>query len=239
MKKLNRKKITFIPKNEYVTEYAPKPEPMSKNLPVWWRKSQPYVGGEKKVVNGQYNETVKKCPGILDLLTTGYMLKTPCDIYIDATGEKVEFQVQELHRQSISMHTRDQVESWDFDRELFMDDIFRIHPMWVVSTPKGYSTLFIHPSFYNDLPFEAVPAIIDTDMYVSDGPFSFRIKRGFKGVIEAGTPIIQCIPYRREEWEAEVLEKPLLKVLNSLGVKLKYKFGGAYKAIMWEKKVFK
>lgn len=237
MKKKNI--ITFIPKNEFVNEYAPKPEPMSKNLPTWWRKSQAYVGGERQVVQGMYNETIKKCPGILDIITTGYVLKTPCDVFIDATGDRVEFQVPSMHRESIGMHSREQVESWDFDREIYMDDIFRIHPMWVVGTQKGISTIFIHPSFQDSLPLTVVPAIIDTDMYISDGPFSFRVKRGFKGVIEKGTPIVQCIPYRREEFEANILEMPDLKALESVGRRLRSKFGGSYKATMWEKKVFK
>jgi len=230
--------ITFIPKNEFVIDYASKPEPMVKNLPSWWRKVHPYVGGEKIVTGGQYNETVKKCPGILDLLSTGYLLKTPCDIYIDATGSKIEYQVHDVHKESVTMHQQEQVEGWDFNRDEWMDDIFRIHPMWVVGTAKGISTLFVQPSFHTSLPFEIVPAIIDTDMYISDGPFSMRIKRGFKGVIEAGTPLVQCIPYRREEWEANILDKPDLKALNRIPHSLRHKFGGAYKKLMWEKKVF-
>lgn len=233
------KKITFIPKNDYVIEYAPKPEPMSKNFPAWWRKSDPYVGGEKKVIRGQYNSTVKKCPGIQDLLTTGYVLKTPCDIYIDTTGEDLIYEVNELHASSIMLHSPEQVTSWEYDKDRFTKDVFRIHPMWVVATEKGYSTLFIHPSFHNTLPFEIIPAIIDTDMYASDGPFSVKLKKGFKGVIEAGTPLVQCIPYKREEFEAVILEKPDLRVLNSILLKIKYKFGNAYKSLMWEKKVFK
>lgn len=236
MKKKNI--ITFIPKDEFAIEYTDSPEPMSKNFPAWWRKQEPYTGGEKRIVKGQYNETVKKCPGILDLLVTGYLLKTPCDIFIDTTGESLKFEVHDLHSQSVTMHSREQVGGWDFDRDIWVDDIFRIHPMWVITTEKGYSTLFIHPSFHNNLPFEIVPAIIDTDMYPSDGPFSLRVKKGFKGVIEAGTPLVQCIPYRREEFEAKILEKPDLKVLTSLQQRLRHKFGGAYKKIMWEKKVF-
>lgn len=234
-----KKKVTFIPKNEYVIEYAPKPEPASKNFPSWWRKSEPYVGGSKKVVKGQYNSTVKKCPGIQDLLTTGYILKTPCDIYIDTTGEDLYYEVNEIHATSIMLHSTEQVTSWEYDTERFTKDVFRIHPMWVVSTEKGYSTLFVHPSFHNTLPFEAVPAIIDTDMYPSDGPFSVKLKKGFKGVIEAGTPLVQCIPYKREEFESVILEKPDIKMFNSIMLKIKYKFGNAYKSIMWEKKVFK
>lgn len=237
--KIKKNIITFIPKNEFVIEYTNAPEPMVKNLPAWWRKVNPYIGGKKNVVNAQYNETIKKCPGILDLLSMGYLLKTPCDIYVDATGEKLTWQVHPVHQESVTLHTREQVEGWDFDRTEWMDDIFRIHPMWVIGTEKGYSTLFIQPSFHTDLPFELVPAIIDTDMYISDGPFSMRIKRGFKGVIEAGTPLVQCIPFKREEFHARILDKPDLTALNSLTWKLRHKFGGAYKKLMWEKKVFK
>jgi len=237
--KRNKNVITFIPKHQFVPAYAPKPDLMSKNLPAWWRKQEPYTGGTKEVFNGQYNETVKKCPGILDLLVSGYLLKTPCDIYVDTTGEEIVFDVATNHRDSVSMHTRQQVSGWTFDRDYYMDDVFRIHPMWVVGTSDGYSTLFVHPSFQDDLPFRVVPAIIDTDKYISDGPFSLLFKKGFKGVIEQGTPLVQCIPYLREEHTMEILDKPDLKKLDSLPKILRSKFGGAYKKFFQTKKVFR
>jgi hypothetical protein len=232
-------KITFIPKDEFTFEYAPLPEPMSKNLPSWWRKTEPFVGGERKLINGQYNETVKKCPGILDQMVTGYMLKFPCDIYVDATGDALEVQVHPVHNDTVGKHSREQIEGWTYDKNIYVDDIFRVHPMWVIGTQKGYSTMFVHPSYHDDLPFVTIPAIIDTDMYISDGPFSLLVKRGFKGTIEKGTPLVQCIPYKREEYKSEILEKPDMKALGSIPYKLRAKFGGAYKNFMWEKKVFK
>ena len=236
MSKKNR--IRFIPKHEFVPAYAPQPEKMAKNLPAWWRLQEPYAGGKKEVVNGQYNETVKKCPGILDLLVSGYLLKTPCDIYVDTTGDQIIFDVADNHRDSVSMHTKEQVSKWNYDKDYYMDDVFRIHPMWVVGTDSGYSTLFVHPSFHDDLPFRIVPAIIDTDKYISDGPFSLLFKKGFKGVIEQGTPLVQCIPYLREEHEMVILERPDIKALESLPRILKSKMGGAYKKFFQTKKVF-
>jgi hypothetical protein len=233
------KVVNFMPKTDYVNTYAPQPEPMSKNLPVWWRTQEPYVGGKKQVINGAYNETIKKCPGIQDLLFTGYLLKFPCDIYIDTTEGSIQFDVHEVHQPSFSMHKKDQVASWDFSREQYMDDVFRVHPMWVVGTQKGYSTLFVHPSFHDSLPFRIVPAIVDTDMYWSDGWFSVIIERGFKGVIEKGTPLVQCIPFKREQFEMNILDKPDLKILNAIPHRIRSMFGNAYKTYMWEKKVFK
>lgn len=233
------KVITFMPKTEYVPAYAPKPEPMSKNLPLWWRNQDPYVGGKKEVKNGAYNETIKKCPGIQDLLFTGYLLKFPCDVYIDATEDAIKFDVHEVHSPSFSQHNRDQMRNWDFDRETYMDDVFRVHPMWVVGTQKGYSTLFTHPAFQDSLPFRVVPAIVDTDMYLSDGWFSIIVERGFKGVIEKGTPLVQCIPYKREHFKMEILDRPDFKALTTIPHRIRSMFGNAYKTYLWEKKVFK
>ena len=233
------KVINFMPKTEYVPTYAPMPELMSKNLPLWWRSQEPYVGGKKEVIHGSYNETIKKCPGIQDLLFSGYLLKFPCDVYVDTTGDTIQFDVHEVHMPSFSMHKKEQVANWDFDRNIFMDDVFRVHPMWVVGTQKGYSTLFVHPSFQDSLPFRIVPAIVDTDMYLSDGWFSLIINKGFKGVIEKGTPLVQCIPYKRESFEMNILEKPDLKALNTIPHRIRSMFGNAYKTYLWEKKVFK
>ena len=228
-----------MPKTEYVPTYAPLPEPMSKNLPAWWRSQEPYINNKKEVIKGAYNETVKKCPGIQDLLFTGYLLKFPCDIYVDTTNGSIEFDVHEVHGQSFSRHPKEQVSKWDFDREIYMDDVFRIHPMWVVGTQKGYSTLFIHPSFHDSLPFRVVPAIVDTDMYLSDGWFSVLIEKGFKGVIEKGTPLVQCVPYKREAFEMNILDKPDLKALNAIPHVVRSMFSNAYKSQLWQKKVFK
>ncbi len=231
--------INFMPKTEYVHAYAPKPEPMSKNLPLWWRTQEPYVGGEKRVVNGAYNETIKKCPGIQDLLFSGYLLKFPCDIYIDATGDSIKTDVHDVHAPSFSMHKKEQIASWDFNRDQYMEDVFRVHPMWVIGTQKGYSTLFTHPAFHDSLPFRVVPAIVDTDMYLSDGWFSIIVEKGFKGVIEKGTPLVQCIPFKREEFKMNILERPDAKALNTIPHRIRSMFGNAYKTYLWEKKVFK
>lgn len=231
--------INFIPKTEFVPAYAPMPEPMSKNLPEWWRKQPAYTTGSREIKNGQANETIKKCPGIQDLLFSGYMLKTPCDIFVDTTGEKLIFDIADLHKESISMHTREQVTGWDYDREKYMEDVFRIHPMWIVHTSPGISTFFIHPSFNESLPFKIVPAIVDTDMYPADGPFGMLFEKGFKGVIKQGTPLVQCIPFKREPFTMNILDKPSLKLLNTTSKIIRSKVSDAYKTFLWEKKVFK
>ena len=235
---MKKRIISFIPKNEYVPSYAPKPEPASNNLPKWWRDAEAYPNG-MQVINGTVQQTVKKCPGIQDLLFTGYVLKFPSDVYVDTTGEEIVFESMDMHKQSYSIHIKEQLYGWDFDRNEFMEAAFRIHPMWVISTSPGTSTLFIQPPYTENLPFKTIPAIIDTDTYVSDGPFSVLIKRNFKGIIKQGTPLVQCIPYLREEWNSEILEKPEIKTFKTLGAVIKSNFTNSYKKLLWHKKVFK
>ena len=235
---MKKRIIKFIPKNEYVPSYAPKPEPAWKNIPAWWKNQEAYPYG-KEPIDGVVKQTVKKCPGLQDLLFTGYTLKFPCDVYVDTTGDEIIYEALEIHKQSFSIHIKEQIDKWDFDRKEFMDSAFRIHPMWVISTSPGTSTLFIQPPYTENLPFKTIPAIIDTDTYVSDGPFSVLIKRNFKGIIKQGTPLVQCIPYLREEWNSEILEKPEIKTFKTLGAVIKSNFTNSYKKLLWHKKVFK
>jgi hypothetical protein len=239
MKKIKAKNITFMPKTGFVHAYAPLPEPMSKNIPQWWRNQGVYIDDKKEIADGGYSQTVKKCPGILDLMVTGYMLKFPCDVEVDATGDHVVFNVHPVHQNTFSSHSRKQFPEWNFDRDRYLEDAFRIHPMWVVSTSKGYSTLFVEPYFHENLPFRVVPAIVDTDTYLSDGWFSVLVEKGFKGVIEKGTPLVQCIPYKRDSFKMEILDKPDRHKLAAVTHSIRSKFTGGYKSLLWHKKEYK
>ena len=63
----------------------------------------------------------------------------------------------------------------------------------------------------------------------------FYIKEGFEGIIPEGTPIMQIIPFLRENW---VLKKNKnawnIASLNTIGVD--YKTGSWYRKKKWQKK---
>ena len=88
--------------------------------------------------------------------------------------------------------------------EGFSKTPFKWSSTWYIQTPPGWSCLFTHPSGHGDLPFRTISAIVDTDVYKQEIAFPFWLLDSFEGVIEKGTPIVQVIPFKRQEWHSEV-----------------------------------
>lgn len=221
----------------------PEPEPALKNLPDWYKKQPAYYNNNKDVLNGQQQLTVKKCLAFFDIITSGYILKCPVDIFVDTTGDKPIFEIaphfQSLRIPLISNHAPEQVSHYPINKEKYLDLIFRINMVWVISTPPGYSSLFIHPQHQEDLAIEAVSAIIDTDEFYSAGLFSFFVKKGFKGIIKRGTPLVQVIPFKRESWESVVNKDfDVLKNVRPKILKVRSMFSGGYKKFFWHRKEY-
>jgi hypothetical protein len=73
-----------------------------------------------------------------------------------------------------------------------------------VATPKGWSCLFVPPLNRPNPLFEVLSGVVDTDTYQSLIHFPF-IPTGPDGVhvIEKGTPLVQVIPFSREDAAVE------------------------------------
>ena len=106
-----------------------------------------------------------------------------------------------------------------------------------MKTPEGYSTMLMPPVLKDVLPITALSAIVDTDKFISDGHMSFYVKKGFKGLIKQGTPLIQAIPFKREDWEHECLpySKKLIEPQRRI---IRSTFVNGYKLKFWSRKNF-
>jgi hypothetical protein len=69
-----------------------------------------------------------------------------------------------------------------------------------INTPNGYSLLAVHPLNRIELPFHTLSGVIDTDNFNTPINFPFYIKKNFEGIIKTGTPLVQLIPFKRENW---------------------------------------
>jgi hypothetical protein len=58
-------------------------------------------------------------------------------------------------------------------------------------------------------------------------------------MIDQGTPLVQCIPFKREEFSMEILQNPDLTVFGPLNYIIRAKFSGSYKKFLHSKKVYK
>jgi hypothetical protein len=247
MKKNKPSKVKFIstmPKNPGI---FPEPEPAYKHIPSWYKKVESFYNGDSTPQNGHQNITVKRCIAFLDMLSTGYFLLAPFDIYIDTTDGKQTFDIpagvlglQNMGgKQFIGNHDMRQVDGYPFDKNIFIDYLFRIHPIWVVKTDPGVSCMFIQPQHHEESPLYAISAVIDTDSYSSDGLLSFLVKKNFKGVIKKGTPMVQVIPFVRKDYESEIiLNQEEYSIIKSQGIKIRTVFNSGYKKYFWKKKKY-
>ena len=53
------------------------------------------------------------------------------------------------------------------------------------------------------LPFVSTSGIINNDKVFQPGSIPFFIRKGFNGIIPKGTPIIQIIPFKRNNWKSK------------------------------------
>ena len=78
---------------------------------------------------------------------------------------------------------------------------------------------------------------MDTDRWGDAGNHPFLIKEGWEGIIEKGTPIIQIIPFKRENWQSQE-DYRVFQIGEANATQSKSKLYGWYKQNSWNKKTF-
>ena len=200
------KNINFRARSKTEFEVQPKPYPAVKQLPKWFKDAQPYenmIGypqDEKlHIIRGSTNATYKKCIPLLDSLSAGYIVPLWADVMVEQNNGlsqiywKTKYNVFTPHGDSsknITAHSG------------YDPVVYKYNNCWIPQTPKGYSCLIISPLGYGDLPFKAISAIVDTDKSTLELVFPMWIKTGFEGIVEKGTPMVQIIPFKRDDWNS-------------------------------------
>jgi hypothetical protein len=111
---------------------------------------------------------------------------------------------------------------------------------WFYRTPPGYSVLVTHPMNRYDLPFFTLSGIVDSDIWGLPVFFSFFLRRDFIGTIPKGTPIMQFIPFKRDDWELEINKnKEIIEEEEFKAEKRRTMVTGYYKKDVWQQKEFK
>ena len=246
--------IEFSSHEDYFTLKEDYPTPIKLNIPEWFKKLEHTV----------LDKTVKGCIPFLDSLTSGYLLKIPQDFHVrhnvDNKNEKGEifkdsFQTFGLHDMSqlinakfinlnsgIDTHPTKQVEGSPFIEKNKNLPFYKILNPWKIKTPKGYSCLFVPPLNNSDDRFHIIPAIVDTDTYPNEINFPIIINGDKYPVLETtikkGTPYVQVIPFKRDNWKMTIIPRKQKEVQKSrlfYGLKILY----TYKEKYWSKKLWK
>lgn len=208
-------------------------------VPEWYRKSEStYVSS--KDPNGTENAGLKKCMPFMDTLVSGYVLTTPMDIYV-TKGED--------GNPRFSWNGPEQLSNFVDERSQQLGQLMPrpaghypnhlvFSGFWGWKTPRGWSSLVVHPLNRYDLPFTISAGIVDSDHFNSPGNIPFFLRQDFEGTIPAGTPFAQIIPIKRASWmlvddttgmsDVEPVQATLVRQPETL-----------YKRIFWRKKDYR
>ena len=240
-----KKIIKFVSNRSWLNENSKsKPTPIIRNIPDWYKDAdryalmpngQPWIGPD----GGKF-VTWKACPALYDIMSTGYIYKTPCDIefYINdagiISGKVLDSQYQDF------LHVRSPMPQFIAPMG-YHEHHFAWWADWAVELPKGYSAIYSQPYNRFELPFITTSGIIDNDSVSLPGTMPFFISKNWTGIRPAGTPYAQIIPFKRENWQSEIIiEDPniLFEKNNKNSNKYRKPNGGIYQKYVWSRRKY-
>jgi hypothetical protein len=198
--------ISFIPKDEKVSKFLKVPYPAKNVVPDWYKKSESFMVSDKLEVD-QYatNAGLKHCTSFLDAIIHGYIFELWTDVYVSEGSDGIQLSWTNTPDPIVQ---RTAPLGANIPRpEGSHNEMFNWILQWGIKVPKGYSVLMTHPLNRTDLPFYTLSGIVDCDNYIGEGKVPFFIKKDFRGIIPAGTPIMQIIPIQTDDiWISEKSE---------------------------------
>ena len=192
--------INFKARSKTEGEVQLRPYPAVKNLPDWFTNAKPYsVTDSLTMINGVPNFTFKKCTPMLDGMSAGYIIPLWTDIFIEIKdnnpiiswkNQNAVFEIHGIDSQNITPPPG------------YTNLVFKYLSCWIPETPKGYSCIFVPPLGHHDIPFRPIPAIVDTDRSKLEIVQPMWLQKDFTGIVEKGTPLVQVIPFKRDDWNS-------------------------------------
>ena len=233
------------------------PSSTQKEIPEWYKEADRFA----KMPNGEYLKapkevcpfpkegttddygkipTWKACPASMDAFSTGYVLKTPCDLTFFKNNQGIiNVKIDDAKYKDFCTQ-RPPMPQFEHPKGFYTHH-FAWNSDWGLELPEGYSALFMTPMNRFDLPFLNTTGVVDSDKVHLLGSFPFFIANDWEGTLPAGTPYMQILPFKRENWEQKI------EILNQSEIYGKIvdnaKFyrqpdGGIYKNKVWSRREY-
>jgi hypothetical protein len=231
-------KIEFISSSEDCHQLVPEPKSSRNYIPTWYRDMPTYRHKLTFDEQGNRKQNLRSCVPFSDAMRAGWIQETWCDLYIESTDTGITYRTSSgpemiIHRDITS-------EQMVIDSQAFAPIELVWFMPWLPRTPKGWSVMITSPVNRFDLPFEVTTGIIDSDRFYHTpfGRIPFYVRRGFSGVIPAGTPMYQIVPFRRvTRWSSRRIMATDRETRNRYFSTLR-KFQNVYRDEFWEPKHF-
>lgn len=215
-----------------------KPKPSKNYIPEWYKSARRHNNAENKPIPSVDEtpvSTIKKCMPVFDMMTAGYIIETPYDIYVRRVDDTPYFQWG--NNPAIVFQAVEQFQDHPVFRGI--NYAVRINIPWSIKTPKGWSIMVMEPQHHELGILECVSGIVDTDDFSI--PFNIFLKlrdSEFEGMIPAGTPLVQVIPFKREKWTSQLGGVKERAKYNRDGHKFNTVFFDRYKKFWWQRKEY-
>lgn len=227
--------ITFTNTFEVPDKYFP--TPASSVIPDWYKNLDSYISKTKRPTGeGQTSATIKRCMPVFDAITNGYILYTYTDIFISQKDGQPWYEWPSF--EPLGFHPIQQAPIHPSNNGHLVSYPKWNNP-WAIKTPPGYSILFLQP-MHRESVFTILPGIVDTDQYNAPVNFPFVLNDvTYEGLIPAGTPMAQVVPFKRESWKMEFGNFENFKNQNEVTKLLRTKFFDSYKTLFRQPKEYK
>lgn len=216
----------------------PFPEPAA-NHPPPWMKDMPSLNEEIRKFHWRGSNTMKVCSGILDSISMGYIVFSPCDFDIVTTDGKYNVETNWPDK-FIDIFVPALSEDYIFP-EKHKQIFFKVTLPYRIKTSPGTSCLITQIKWRPEINHRVVEGSVDTDDFYSDLHFVFSMEENSRLHIKKGDPLLQIIPYKREKWEMHV-EAKTTEIENKISAQYynlrSHKLFGYFKEF-WKKKEYK
>lgn len=200
---------------EFVTEEElygaiPEPIPANKVLPDWYKQLGQFIdpsGGSGNDRTSIQSSTVKRCAPFMEAMTMGWIIPLAGEVSILAEDGFVQYEWG-LDKPLIDSHDMNQVGGEVFPNSDW--PILKFLNYWCIKAPEGYSLLVTSPFNRIESRFQSFSGIVDVDNYFNyiNAPFMWTGGE-YDGVIDVGTPIVQVIPFKRDEMISDARVRPM------------------------------
>lgn len=167
------------------------PKPASKFLPKWYRQTE-----MKHNEDNPLDKSIRACMPVMEALTFGWIVPVPTDIGISRNKDGLQVNWNTEDFKAMGNHPKSQVGGDKFPHD---GEILKFNLPYVLRTPDGISTMYMPPLNRVETRFRPFSGVVDTDKYVNQVNIpALVLDDEWEGVIEAGTPLVQLVPFERD-----------------------------------------
>jgi hypothetical protein len=210
----------------------PSPVPALKKAPDFYKSTK------SQSDNHPSSGTAKRCIPFLDALSAGFIIPLWADLHVVAANGtlSLSFPPNLPMLNSIDTHAYQQLPGHPMADKPYGKDLLKFINPWLVETDPGYSCLFTSPLNHLETRFKVLDGVVDTDTYYNNVNFPFLWTGGDgEFFIPRGTPLMQVIPFKREEFALHVgatEEAKRTTTVSKLGTYLR----NAYRTEFWSRR---